>query len=697
MQPSGIRNSISPVAYLLILIVVLAAPLPAWSQALEKPVPRTAQELLKEVDACARAKRDFVASGGLERVSLASPNIDVIWYSLDIDLHFTPVPPNLDRSIDGVVRVDARVVDQPLDQLVLDFGTQGGMSVSSVLEDGVTPIAFLHANNTLTMALSSTVPVGGTVSVVITYSGLPRRTGFGSFVFGQLSPNLGSVQYAWTLSEPYGAREWWPCKDHPSDKADSVRVAITVPDGMMAASQGLLRSVTSNGGRTTFEWASNYPITSYLVSIAAADYVKHTNSYTRPPALAAVHGPLTLPMEHYHFNDGTSDFKKGWKDADAVFPVLEEWFGAYPFGAEKYGHAEFTFGGGMEHQTLSSMGTSALVFTVHELAHQWYGDAVSPAAWPHLWLNEGFATWAELLFIEARPDSFPPDSFNVLLRHYRNVARGARGTVVLTDTLGTNMFGDLVYNKGAMILRMLQGIVGDSTMKEIVRTYAEDPQTRYGTATTSDFQRIVARLTGDPFDAFFDQWLYSGTGHPIYRISAENGDTFTGSGVIVTLEQVQTAQDSNVPAFEMPITIAVQTQAGEERFRVMSNARWQVFKLDLQAPAQSVTLDPDRYVLSNENVTATVSRPPASPVFDSIIPNPTNGDAALRVSFPDGGDASVEWYDVAGRRVRVDHFPGRPVGPQEIQVSTGGLASGVYFVRLVRGNVVGTRKLVVVR
>jgi len=675
---------------LLVLVTVLAGPLSVAAQ----PQGSTLQAELRDADACARTKQAFFdARGGIERASLASSNIDVTWYSLDIDIHFTPVPPSLDQSIDGVVRVDARVIDTDLSQLVLDLSTGGGLVVSSVLQDGVTPIPFTHLNNTLTMQLTSTIPVGGTVSVVISYSGLPRRTGFGSFTFG----DLNGTAYAWSLSEPYGAREWWPCKDHPSDKADSVRVAITVPDPMTAISQGKLRSVTPSSGRTTFEWASIYPITSYLISLCASEYVKYTDTYIRPVSLEGDYGPLTLPIEHYRYTAGSSPgLRESWQDVTSMLPVLEDWFGAYPFAAEKYGHAECTFGGGMEHQTISSMGGfTGLTIVVHEAAHQWYGDAISPAAWPHLWLSEGFATWSELICAEALPDSFNA-SHSWYLANKRSNARAAQGTLVVQDTTGagTHMFDyTTVYAKGAMVLRMLRGVVGDPAMKQIMRAYTADSKTRYGNATTSDFQRIVASIHGDPLSKFFEQWVTTGTGYPRYRIT----DTYDGNTVTVVLEQTQFPASSNVPVFEMPVTFAVHTTAGEERFTVMNDSNWQVFMFDVAAQPISVEFDPDEFLLRDDSISTNVQTPPVIPVFSLIVPNPTRNDAALRVNFPDGGDASVEWYDVAGRRVRTDFYPNRPTGPQEIMVNASGLPSGVYFIRLIRGNVVGTKKLVLIR
>jgi hypothetical protein len=254
-----------------------------------------------------------------------------------------------------------------------------------------------------------------------------------------------------------------------------------------------------------------------------------------------------------------------------------------------------------------------------------------------------------------------------------------------------------VYAKGALVLRMLRSVVGDTAFREILRTYATDPAFRYGNATTAQFQRIAESIYGAPLDRFFEQWVTVGTGYPRYRIEAESAPSAGGHTVSVVLEQQQTASESNVSVFEMPVTIAVTTSQGEERFVVTNDRRWQGYTFEVAGAPSVVELDPDGILLRDENIAAPVSAGARTPTFTAIVPNPTNRDTALRVSFPEAGDAVVEWYDVAGRRVRRDLFPGRPVGPQELFVGTNDLTTGVYFVRVIRGTMAGTRKLVVVR
>jgi len=641
-------------------------------------------------EGCAAAKQRAAQYSRDDRParSAASSNIDITWYSLDIDLDFDSL------AVSGIVRVDGRVTDTPMSQLTLDLSNN--MVVSGVRIPGGQALTFSHAGDALTIDFPATISVGMMASVEVTYGGIPVPTGFGSFSFGN---TFFGVPYAWSLSEPYGARDWWPCKDHPSDKADSVRVAITVPDSMMAGSQGLLRSTVSSGGRTTYEWASTYPITSYLVSVAAGDYVRYTTTYTRPDSLVTEFGPLMLPVEHFRYNDGTPDLPEGWAKVDDAFAVLENWFGPYPFAREKYGHAEFTFFGGMEHQTISSMGSSAPAVVVHELAHQWYGDSVSPRTWPHVWLNEGFATHAEMLLWEALPDSFAVGLFDAILASRRRVSRWAEGTLVLSDTSSVfNMFdGTLVYAKGAMVLRMLRSVVGDTVFRDVMRAYAADPIAQYGTATTDDFQRIAEAQYGASLETFFRQWVREGTGFPVYRMTPETSQSGGGWTVHLTLQQAQTLPESNTFVFEMPVTIAVKTLSGEERFTVVNNQRWQVFTLSVGDEPTEVVFDPDGMLLRNDDVVAAAQPAPRVPVVDAIVPNPASVSAAFRFHNPTSGNVTFVMFDVAGRRVAT--FPqGRlPDGPGEVVLPTAGLPSGVYFVRLETALGSAVSKLVIVR
>jgi aminopeptidase N len=636
---------------------------------------------------CAESKAALSARPPRAPASGASTNIDITYYHLALTVDFGT------NAISGVVRVEGTVTGAPMSMLTLDL--KNNMTVSAVSLAAGGALAFSRVGDLLNITLPATVPVSGTVAVDVTYSGTPMQTGFGSFVFGT---RFGD-RLAWSLSEPYGARDWWPCKDHPSDKADSVRVTVTTPSQYRVGSQGLLVSETTVGPNKVYDWKSSYPISNYLVSVAIGEYVQHSATYVRPAGLASQYGPLSLPIQHLVYDDGTTALPLAWSNVTDALEVLEDWFGPYPFASEKYGHSETTFGGGMEHQTMTSLGGVTLPLVVHELGHQWYGDLISPKTWPHLWLNEGFATYAELLYYEARASQYPGQFEGQLASRY-NSALNAVGTLVLEDTTSvTNMFTySRVYAKGAVVLHMLRKIVGDVVFRNILKSYAADPAVQYGVATTDDFHRVAEAESGMDLDYFFSQWVTDGYGYPFYRsFSFWQAAPGGGHDVWTTVEQFQTPPYSNVDVFEMPLDIAVQTTGGEERVRVYNDQRHQVFEIHVSDEPTSVAIDPDYWILRPYEIFSGVRGTPSLLTIASLAPNPTSEWVRVEYALSREGRVDVEVFDVAGRRVLARPGVVAGAGPRVETVDVRPLAAGVYFLRVkaVEGSAV--RKFVVVR
>lgn len=640
--------------------------------------PPTLQLIGDGAAECAAAKKAAAharATHGREAFSIASANLDATFYHLDLFLGMD------DDSISGTVRVEGRVVNSALSTLTLDLAPS--MLVTTVTLPDATPLAFTHPGSALNITLPSAQAVGTPVAVLITYRGMPVSNGLGNFVFGS---RMNGKRFAWSLSEPYGAREWWPCKDHPADKADSVRVTVTVPSQYRVGSQGILVSQTTIGPNTTHDWRSRYPISSYLVSVAIGEYVQHNELYVRPGFLETDYGPLSMPLIHLRYNDATPDLPTGWAATADVMEVEESWFGPYPFADEKYGHSEFTFGGGMEHQTMTSLGSSAVSVVAHELSHQWYGDSVTPKHWRDLWLNEGFATYAELIFFKERESTYP-GFYDAVLDARLSSARRAEGTLVLEDTTSVNnMFdGFRVYAKGAMVLYMLHYVTGETVFKNILKAWAADPAVQYGNAETADFQRVAETVSGLDLDSFFRQWVTHGTGYPTYAASSTWLATGGGYQVWTTIAQTQTQPQSNVGVFDMPVEIVVYTQSADtlmeiHRERVQNNARSQVFELDVASKPAKVRIDPDVRILRSEQISGTSQPLPPYPAISAIGPNPTAGDLKIQYQLDRGSRVEIKVYDIAGRRVLTDRFDSS-AGMQFRQLDTTGLASGVYFLR----------------
>ncbi len=645
---------------------------------------------------CSAAKMALAAAPHHPQLSSASTNIDITYYHLSLTFPMTT------NTLSGVVRVEGTVVGSTMSTLVLDL--QSTMIVDAVqLADG-TPCSTTHPGAILNITLPAPVAVGGTVKVDITYHGAPQQGGFGYFVFGTRAGD----RFAWSLSEPYGAREWFPCKDHPSDKADSSRVTVTVPAAYRVGSNGLLVSETTVGPNKVYDWVTHYRISNYLISVAIGDYTRHTGTYTRSPALAILYGPLTMMMDHLVYNDGSDALPSGWSNSADMISVFEEWYGPYGFANEKYGHSECTFSGGMEHQTMTSLNGSSASLVSHELGHQWYGDKVTTKTWPHLWLNEGFATYSALLYFQQRPVAYP-GTYEANFASTYNSALTATGTIVLQDTTDVaNMFASSrVYNKGGMVLHMLRSIVGDNVFKNIMKSYATDPALQYNCARTSDFKRVVETVTGSDWDTFFSQWVENGTGYPSYTkcmqwVPTGNGDY----RVQVTLHQIQALPTSNVNVFVMPVPIVIHTTGGDVSQVVLNDQRDQTFVFFVPNPVTGFDVDPNKAILRADPIPNGPCDPigtDAGPLairtdIVSVYPNPATGAFQVQYVAGEAGKIDLAVYDVAGRRVLSRTVAQAAAGPGAELFSASKLPAGVYFVRMraAHGELI-TRKLVVIR
>lgn len=624
--------------------------------------------------------------------SFASPEFDAKHYHLDLDVN-----PGRDPVLRGFVTIRGKATS-PLNVLKLDLAQT--MTVVSVTADNNIALAFTHSNKVVSIQLLAQAQAGETIEVTIEYAGNPSGGGFGTFVWGN---HLNGDPYLWTLSEPYGAKEWWPNKDHPSDKADSVRVTVRTPADLRVGSNGLLRSEVSNGdGTVTYDWVHAYPISSYLVSLAVGRYVVHEQVYERPDSLASQFGPLSLPILHYVYRgsnhyEGTGT-SSGWKRILEVLPVFEHWFGPYPFPEEKYGHAHVTFEGGMEHQTMTSLGKSGLGLVAHELAHMWFGDLITNKTWPHLWLHEGFATMSELLFWESNIDRFPTTYQSIFDLYYAR-ALTATGTLVVEDTTSvSNLFRhSRVYSKGAMVLHMLRSMVGDESYREILRTFSSDASVRYATAESKDFQRVAEEVSGLNLATFFEEWVTRGTGHPSYEVDWMASSSGSDHSVLIEIKQTQGFEDSNVDAFHMPIELVIHTEAGEQRIVVENSERNQVYMLPVNAAVTSVEFDPERRILREPFVPVTMMDLPTQ--FDvTVYPNPASDEINLQIDFPFPAPVTVKLIDTAGRLVATFHrestYPGTFVRTIRIPPGT---ASGMYALEISSGDSVARRLVTIVR
>jgi aminopeptidase N len=506
----------------------------------------------------------------------AEDRIDVHYYRLDIRILQSTT------TIAGKITMRASVLAPSLDSISLDL--MSALTLDSVLVGGHR-VAFTQYTANFWMHLDRTYTSGENIGAVeMYYHGVPGSSGFGSYEF---TTHGASVPWIWSLSEPYGAKDWWPCKDHPNDKADSVDMFATIDSSFKVGSNGRLISVVNNGdGTSTWHWHESHPISTYLISVAITNYASFTNWFKYSPTDSMQVLNFVLP----------EDLASAQAQLPAILDGLRIYsnlFGLYPFVDEKYGHSEFGWGGGMEHQTMTSLGGFGESLIMHELGHQWFGDMITCRTWSDIWLNEGFATYCEALSEEGK---YGTSAYQSDMNSIMGAAINASSSTFIpdSDNVGTLFDWNRVYAKGATILHMLRHVLGDSTFFHSMYAYAHDPALRYGNASTADFRRNCETVSGTNLAYFFNQWVY-GTRYPTY-LYGWHTQPVTG-GYQVDLSLSQTTGTTTPAFFTMPIDTRFTGAGMDTTITIVNNAPTQSYSFTLPQIPSAVQLDPANWIL----------------------------------------------------------------------------------------------------
>ena len=563
------------------------------------------------------------------------------------------------------------------------FATQ--IEVSSVKKNGAN-LAFTRTNTELIITLPTTQTTGTSATVEITYAGAPAGSGFGSFttdVHGDNQPVL------WTLSEPFGARDWWPCKQDLNDKVNSIDVYITAPTEYTSVSNGLQQSKIDNGnGTTTTYFHHGHAIPAYLIAIAVSDY----QTYTQQGGLGTAESPF-FPIINYLWPETADANIASVASTPDIINFYEATFVPYGFRDEKYGHCQFGWGGGMEHTTVSFMtagnnGGYSRGLIAHEMGHQWFGDKVTCGSWKDIWLNEGFATYLNMLVIQHfdGETSFITNKSS-LINNITNITSANDLAVYLTDTeaLSVNrIFSSRVtYNKGAMVLNMLRFKLGDTNFFQGLRNYLNDPGLAYGYAHTPDLQNHLEATSGINLTEFFNDWVYK-KGYPSYTITVANDAPGTAK-----IQIGQTQSNPSVNFFEMPVPIRLTGSGGQQQDYVLDNtSNGQQFLVNVPFTVTGVLFDVKKDLISRNNVanlgTLAVSN---FDIQNSIViyPNPVSSD--LNIEIPNSITIkNVLIYNVLGQKVGVFQSKNIPVntlsnGIYSIQIET---SEGVFHKKFIK-------------
>jgi aminopeptidase N len=540
----------------------------------------------------------------------------------------------------------------------IEFDMDSTLTVDSVWYRGK-KLSYNHITPyILQIALGANLPANITDSITIYYHGVPNSSGFGAFE--QNSHN--GTPIIWTLSEPYGAQEWWPTKQDLNDKIDSADIIVTVPAGNKVGSNGKLVSETTSGNKTRVHWKSTNPIAAYLIAIAITNY----SSYTHQAQLT--NGPL--PILNYVYPEDLAMAQNLTPATTQIIEFFDSLTIPYPFENEKYGHAQFGWGGGMEHQTMSFMGSFVYSLIAHECAHQWFGDHITCGSWQDIWLNEGFATYFEGLTVERYQPRGLWDYWKILRRD--NIIKEPGGSVFCTDTTDINRIfsGRLSYDKGAYLLHMLRWQVGDTAFFNAIRNYLNDPALAGGYARTSHFKAHLETESGQNLTHFFNMWFY-GEGYPTYQLYYnQQADT-------VHLTVHQTTSHPSVSFYDMPIPVKFEGWGRDTTLRLNHNFSGETFRIYIPWHVNKVEFNPGFWILSGINQVIGV-RENALESGLLTYPNPASTRLMIDGITENNQLKKIQIVDMAGRMV-FQKIMNQYSPKLELDVST--FSKGIYLIQ----------------
>ncbi len=528
----------------------------------------------------------------------------------------------------------------PVDTVLLNFKWP---TVDSVKYNGSTvPFSTVGTDSAqkLVVPLPSTLNPGDTGYIDVFYHGSPPTSGCVSFGGGL---SIENPYWAYADNEPYGFRCWVPSYDQPYEKADEgVEFFIETYSSLEVVANGVLTDTSTSAGLKTWHYVHSHPIAPYLITFAIRDLWANEYTWT--------YGSITMPVRAWILASDTVV----WGDSlPLMLTAFSMRYGLYPFADEKYEQSIVLPGGwAMEDQTNSFFGGYYSSWVqAHELAHQWWGDDVTCGTFKDIWLNEGFATYGEVVWKEhaggwsAYRSYYDSRIDSAIFRWASNPGK----PVYNPGPTMSDVFSVYTYSKGAAVLHMLRYVLDKDTSLFFgaLRYYRSRHSGSY--ALTSDFVNDVQTYTGRDLSWFFNQWVYE-PGWPVYNVKWNRIDDGGSWRLLLWVEQIQPA---GAPTFKMPIEVKVFTPSGDTTVVIWDSLDVQHFWITLNDRPDSVVWDPDNWVLEQH----TVTYDPSLSVSEMADRRSLGRDIRVEVSggwvkvFPPLSGGYVSVYDVGGRRL----------------------------------------------
>jgi len=481
-----------------------------------------------------------------------------------------------DKRIEGRNTITVETLDD-LSRFEINLGNR--LEVESVTADGVA-CTFDHRDGVIAAELPTGWAAGERHDVSIAYGGNPKIALKPPWIDGFVwSETPTREPWIGVTGQGDGGDNWWPCKDHPSDEPDEgMDITLTVPAGLIGLSNGRFLGETDNGnGTVTSRWRVSYPINNYLVTVNIAPYVPIEERYR------GVDGNLDMPLVFWSLPLSEVHARRMWPQMPQILEVLGRRFGEYPFFADKFAVAHAPYYG-MEHQTLVAYGA---LFTdndygfdellLHEVAHEWWGNKITVSDWADFWIHEGFATYAEALYVD---DTLGEARYLDYMRRIRQRVRNRKPIVNGTDLTSAQAYTGDIYMKGAWVLHTLRWLLGDEDFFTVIWRFVDgDNPDACRFVSTEDLEALVGEVSGRDLGWFWERYLHRAK-EPRWRVKRRpEGDR----------ERVEIRWDDS--DFELPLPVVA---GGEERRLEMPGGRASF----LVERGTTVEIDPDGRVLA---------------------------------------------------------------------------------------------------
>lgn len=551
---------------------------------------------------------------------------------------------------------------------IIEFDLSNALHVDSVKYHTQTIFHQQTSTDLLQINFPQTINAHTSDSITIYYKGAPPSSGFGSFAVGTHS----GVPVQWTLSEPYGAKDWWPCKLSLTDKIDSIDIFIITPANYRAASNGILVSEVVSGSYTLCHWKHRYPIATYLVFVSVTNYAVFSDWVYFP-------GGDSLEILNYVFPEDSLLATTTLSKAVDVMLLFDSLFTPYPFINEKYGHAQFKWGGGMEHQTMSSMGGFHFELVAHELAHQWFGDKITCGSWADLWLNEGFATYLAGLCYE---NMFNGYYWPIWKKNQINsITDIPDGSVYVSDTNDINRLfnGRLTYAKAAYLLHMLRWTLGDANFFTAIKNYLNSNTLSYNYAKTNHLKWYLEQAYGYDLSEFFNDWFY-GQGWPSYNIYWYQDDNN-----YISVKINQSTSHPSVNFFEMKLPVRLKNDIQQMDVVLQHDYNNQSYHFYVPFIVDSLIFDKELWILSANNK---IHKQAIDEEFFefNLYPNPTHDETELWIDIKSNKDIKITLTDVLGKTIYQTDILNLFPGSHRIPIQIKNMAKGSYFINIYSHN-----------